>query len=231
MDIIAINKWLKKYKVSNYTINEDLSVDVEGDVDLYKKSLIVIPIRFRNVSGKFRCDSNMLVNLEGCPEHVSGDFYCGNNQLSSLFGGPEHVGGNFGCDGNQLTSLEGCPKNVGGFFKCNNNKLTSLIGCPSEIISNFSCSANNLLTLEGGPISVRGFFSCTDNKELYSLEMCPKVVGGRFYCGNNGLDSTEYFLVKCSVEEIGQYYEKKNLHIDLGKLEVVSGLDIKKKKI
>jgi hypothetical protein len=48
-----IHKICKEYKIKNYTINDDLSIDVDGDVDLSNKSLIKIPIKFRKVSGNF----------------------------------------------------------------------------------------------------------------------------------------------------------------------------------
>jgi hypothetical protein len=44
---------LKKYKITNYTINDDLSVDVDGDVDLSHKMLSSIPVNFGKVSGGF----------------------------------------------------------------------------------------------------------------------------------------------------------------------------------
>ena len=45
--------WLDLYGVKNYTINEDLSVDVEGDVSLSYNDLSEIAISFGKVSGNF----------------------------------------------------------------------------------------------------------------------------------------------------------------------------------
>jgi len=45
----------KKHNIENYTINKDHSIDVDGDVYLYKKELTKIPLKFRKVSGDFSC--------------------------------------------------------------------------------------------------------------------------------------------------------------------------------
>ena len=37
----------KKYKIENYTINDDLSIDVDGNVNLSKKGLRKLPLKFR----------------------------------------------------------------------------------------------------------------------------------------------------------------------------------------
>ena len=58
MDRAGIEEWLKKYKVENYTINEDLSVDVAGGVNIGAKGICVLPVKFRNVSGYFSCHNN-----------------------------------------------------------------------------------------------------------------------------------------------------------------------------
>jgi len=160
--IIGLPKYLKvfenieKYKIENYTFNDDFSIDVNGHVDLYYLKLTKLPIKFRNVSG---------------------DFYCDYNKLTSLEGSPETVGGAFSCSNNKLTSLEGCPKTVGGDFYCNSNNLTSLKGSPLMIEFNFNCSYNNLTSLKGSPKKVVGDFYCRSNKLLTSLEGIGDVKG------------------------------------------------------
>ena len=129
--------WLDKYGIVNYTIAEDLSVDVHVDI-----------------IGSFHCSNNELLSLLGGPIKVSGNFYCFNNKLASLLGGPIEVGEDFycfACDENQLTSLSGSPKNVVGDFACNNNQLRSLEYCPTEVLG-FCCSDNILTSLKYGPL-------------------------------------------------------------------------------
>src|SRR5271157_5444802 len=86
---VQIIKWLDTYEVTNYVINDDFTIDVNDNVDLYDKNLTSFPdfIKFN---------------------HVSDDFYCSDNQLTSLVGCPSNVGGYFSCSRNQLTSLVGC---------------------------------------------------------------------------------------------------------------------------
>jgi len=81
-----------------YTINDDGSIDVDGNVILVDKKLTKIPFKFRNVSGSFYCSYIKLTFLGGSPINVGGDFfYCSNNHLTSLDGAPNFVGGNFYC--------------------------------------------------------------------------------------------------------------------------------------
>ncbi len=113
--------WLDKYKIKNYTINEDLTVDVDGHVKLRNKELKSIDVKFNKVSGYFSCSWNKLTSLKGCPEEVLGGFNCSNNELTSLEGCPQIVNGDLSCNGNNLINLNGIPKKVGGDFECNKN--------------------------------------------------------------------------------------------------------------
>jgi len=118
----------REYGITSYTINEDGTIDVDGDVNLTSKLLTKLPLKFRNVGGGFCCSSNQLTTLSGAPQTVGGDFRCSYNQLKTLEGAPQLVGGNFSCYDNQLTTLEGAPKSVGDGFYCSNNQLTNLEG-------------------------------------------------------------------------------------------------------
>ena len=111
-----------KYRIKNYSINEDGSIDVDGNVDLGDKNLSKLPIKFGKVGG-FYCYNNKLTSLDGSPGYVGGDFYCQYNQLTSLEGAPSHVGRDFYCSYNQLTSLEDVPSYVGGNFDCVGNPI------------------------------------------------------------------------------------------------------------
>jgi hypothetical protein len=162
---LTLNK-LNVYRIKNYNINSDGSIDVEGGgVDLNDYKLIELPLKF----GK-----------------VIGDFYCGANYLTSLVGSPSEVVGNFSCNSNKLTSLQGCPKIISGSFYCENNNLTSLVECPYRVDRDFYCNRNKLTSLEGGPSKVGGNFICSNNN-LTSLEGYPEMIGGDFYCQNNNI--------------------------------------------
>ncbi|MCK9476809.1 MAG: hypothetical protein M0R46_12860 [Candidatus Muirbacterium halophilum] len=171
-NISEIEAICEKYNIKNYIINEDDSIDVDGNVDLFSKGLKVLPLKFRKVSGDFKCDYNQLISLEGAPQSIGGYFNCISNHLTSLEGCPQYIGGSFYCSSNQLTSLEGAPQRVGGVFDCGYNQLTSLEGGPQNIGGDFYCNSNQLTTLDGGP----------------------KRVGGNFYCRDNNLKNIDYLL-------------------------------------
>ena len=139
-DIALIKKWLDEYKIINYTINDDLTIDVEGSVYLYESEEKRLPdyIRFRMVTGDFYCyDCKNLESLERCPEKVGRSFDCsGCSKLESLEGCPKEVGESFSCNKcSKLKSLEGAPQEVGGSFECNKcSKLKSLKGHQKKLV-------------------------------------------------------------------------------------------------
>ena len=180
-----VSKICEKYGITNWSINQDGLVDVNGDVDLERKGLTKLPLKFGMVTGIFNCTDNKLTTLEGAPRSVDGRFSCGVNKLTTLEGAPRSVGGHFYCYRNQLTTLEGAPESVSGGFYCALNELTTLEGAPRSV-DGFACNNNNLITLEGAPESVDGDFNC-DHNRLTTLEGAPYSVGGGFYFFNNPL--------------------------------------------
>jgi hypothetical protein len=92
----------KKYGIENYTINDDGSIDVNGDVSLSYDGLTELPLRFNRVTGSFSCFDNKLTTLKGCPRWVGDWFSCGSNKLTSLEFSPEYVGNDFFCSDNYL---------------------------------------------------------------------------------------------------------------------------------
>lgn len=168
---------LIKYGIKNHTINEDLTVDVDGNVDLGGIKITGIPVKFGKVSGDFTCYNNHLKSLDGSPKHVGGDFDCSYNMLPFLDGSPKEVGGDFNCYKNQLKSLRGAPREVGRNFNCNHNRLTSLQGSPREVVGHFDCSDNLLATLVGCPREVGEDFYCYNNPQLKSLNGIGHVHG------------------------------------------------------
>ena len=184
MTTSEIHNLCRKYGIIDYTINSDMSISVNGNVDLSYKNLKSIPINFKEVGGYFSCDNNRLTSLRGCPETVGGFFYCHNNQLTSLKGCPETVGGHFNCDNNQLTSLEYCPETVGGNFYCDNNQLTSLEYCPETVGGNFYCGYNQLTSLEYCPETVGGDFNCYRN-QITNFDGLPEFFEQSIYLYGN----------------------------------------------
>jgi len=130
MTTSEIHNICEEYNIKNYTINSDMSISVDGSVNLSYRNLKSIPIKFKEVGGDFYCGYNRLTSLEGCPETVGGYFSCYSNRLTSLKYCPGTVGGDFSCHSNQLTSLKYCPETVGGVFYCNGNQITNFDGLP-----------------------------------------------------------------------------------------------------
>jgi len=151
-----------RYRINNYTINDDLSIDVEGHVNLAYKNLEYLPLRFNYVSGDFSCYDNKLKTLEGCPQTVSGSFDCNRNKLKTLEGCPQTVSGSFDCYRNKLITLEGSPSVVNGNLICYDNKLETLEGSPKTINGNFLCFVNKLKDLEYFP-EVSDYINIRDN--------------------------------------------------------------------
>lgn len=73
-------EWLDTIGIENYIINKDLTVDVDGDVDLYHINLKSIPVQFGIVKGDFNISFNPLLNsLEGSPRKCKKFNCCGCN--------------------------------------------------------------------------------------------------------------------------------------------------------
>ena len=166
-----IENWLNQYAIEKYTINDNLTVDVNESVDISFKSLTKIPIKFNKIKGSFDCSNNKLTSLKGCPEFLSNYFKCSTNKLESLEYSPEEVGGYYDCHENsELTSLKYSPNKVVGSFYCHRCKLTSLEHCPKIINGIFRCGYNELETLEYFPIECYPFISNNPIKTLKGLE-------------------------------------------------------------
>ncbi len=140
-----VQYWLDEMGIEDYTINDDLTVDVNGDVNISNMGLDEIPIQFGIVRGSFDIEDNYLRSLEGCPNHVDISFWCRSNKLTTLKGGPGYVGNHFNCNfNNALTSLEYSPEYVGGDFSCKHCSITTLNNASQGIDRYIWCDSNPL---------------------------------------------------------------------------------------
>jgi len=115
-----------RYRIENYSINDDLSIGVDGGVYLHNLKLEYLPLKFNYVNGNFDCGYNELKTLEGSPQTVSGNFSCYSNELKSLEGGLQTVGGDFDCYRNELKDLEHFPE-VSGDIDIGHNTVNLLV--------------------------------------------------------------------------------------------------------
>ena len=137
----TIDSICQKYGIENYTINDDGTVDVNGNVDfanltngLYGKHLLSkLPLKFGKVTGYFNCGHNKLNSLEGSPNYVGGYFACNNNDLITLEYGPKVVIGDYYCKNNYLINFKGFPEDYEGEIWFNDNPIFEvLIKIPGE---------------------------------------------------------------------------------------------------
>jgi len=112
----------RKYSITNYTINQDGSIDANY-VNLSSKGLSKLPLKFNKINGWFNCSWNNLTTLEGSPKEVNGDFYCHNNKLISFEYVPKIVRGGFDCDNNNIKTFEYFPSFVKQYFDCKDNPI------------------------------------------------------------------------------------------------------------
>jgi len=99
-----IIKWLDEMGVENYIINDDLTIDVKGNVSLVFKKLIKFPnyIQFYHIQGYFSCSNNELISLNGSPLICDDGFFCNFNKLDDLNYLPKIINGNLYCYANNI---------------------------------------------------------------------------------------------------------------------------------
>jgi hypothetical protein len=112
----SIHDICKEYDIENYTINDDGTIDVDGNVYLSFNDLTELPLRFNKVTGNFNCGVNNLTSLKGSPKWVGGYFSCSYNRLPSLEFSPDYVGGWFDCRWNNLTNNYCIAEIKGNFY-------------------------------------------------------------------------------------------------------------------
>lgn len=211
-DLNDINKICELYKIKDYTINSDGSIDVDSDVRLFNSYLTELPLIFNEVYGSFHCGSNQLTSLKGCPKLVTNNFYCNDNLLTNLEHAPIKVGGVFDCSENKLTSLKGCPDKTKDFY-CSDNNLKNLNGAPNEINGDFYCEANFLTTLKYSPQNITGDFKVSFN-DLTNLENVPN-------CSNLYLDNNKITSLKSNKAKI-----KENIYLMDNNIKDISGFEL-----
>jgi hypothetical protein len=129
-----IENWLNKYSITNYTIKDDLIVDVDTHVFLSHKFLTEIPIQFGVVKGGFFCAKNKLQSLKGVPHTITGSFHCEDNELKNLDYAPKLVNEDFNCCRNPIKNIKNFRSQIDGDFahsymsdkKCEIKELKSL---------------------------------------------------------------------------------------------------------
>ena len=195
---MSIEEICEKYTISNYTIKDDGTVDVDGSVYIDYCNLTKLPLKFGTVTGWFNCSRNLLTTLEGSPKRVFGTFTCNNNQLTSLEGGPETVGFKFICSSNNLTTLKGCPKSIGRDFICHNNILANMDFIPDSIKGKFQIHGNPISSIfnEANIDFLKAFrtYRIVKDSVLYLKRL--KYLSESFDLNINLNENEKYYIIK-----------------------------------
>lgn len=220
---------LDHFKIVNYTINIDYSVDIDGDVNLScvrdKNNEVItkIPIKFGKITGYFDCSYNRLENLENSPNWVGGNFKCNaqyDDSFESLIGGPRWVGGRYECDDNiNLRTLEGCPENIGYEFNFSDTSVYDFDILPNEYgnLTFNSTPLSILIRFINDDISV---FNLADKSFIDALQSYriisndnnnykPSLHWDRlgYFIENQNLDNTCYSNKYSELDDNYQYWE------------------------
>ena len=91
-----------EYDLSNYIINKDGSIDIDGNISLYMSGLNELPLKFNKINGFFDCSYNNLETFERCPINITGDFDCSYNEIRTFEYFPKNIGGEFYCNHNPI---------------------------------------------------------------------------------------------------------------------------------
>jgi len=221
-----IKEICERYNITNYTINSDDSIDVDGDVSLSNYALDKMPLKFNKVKGHFVISLLGMETLEGCPEYVGGDFIISLNMIKNLKGCPKRIDGNFDCSNNKwLTSLEDGPEYVGGDFTCSHTKINTLKNSPKYIGGHVDCESTNIENLEGLPKHIKGYLNCSKNY-LTSLEGGPDKVDGNMYSTYTQLTNLKG-VPKCG----GKVSFNNNLLTDIKGLDCSDNLSLSDNKL
>jgi hypothetical protein len=190
MNIEIIKELCDRYAIKNYTINDDMSIDVNDNVYLENMlgSMTELPLKFNRVYGYFNCNRN---------------------NLRTLKGSPKYVGGSFDCSYNRLYSLEYSPIHVEDYWSRENNHITSLEGLENTHIQGWlnASSCNNLYCLEGFPKSLRFIYIYdTPIKPIYDkyIDSLDLDVIRRF--NKLGVISTDGAYWYMDYDQLGKYF-------------------------
>lgn len=114
-----IKQWLEQQSITKYTINKDLTVDVDNSVILRNNELQNFPVQFGIVNGDFDCAYNQLTSLKGIPHKINGCLYCSHNQLTHFDCFPNYIDNHIYCSGNPIVNMNDFSCMFNGSFEHN----------------------------------------------------------------------------------------------------------------
>lgn len=206
-----VEKRLKELGITTgYRIRaDDLSVDVNGDVDISVKNLEYIPVNFNNIGGNFNCSHNSLTSLEGSPTKAQ-SIHCAHNMITTL-SHCSRIVTFINCSHNKLETLEGTPDSIKQLF-CGNNLLTTLRHCPQGI-SQLHCENNLLTTVDLNPkITTLSTLNISHN-QIHTLKRFDIKIGTYVLFFNN-LISMKETINLCENKFLNRWIPYMNYNIN-----------------
>ena len=201
-DKVKIKKWLEEFEISQYTINDNLTVDVNDHVDISYCHLKKIPIQFGVINGSFNCSHNKLTTLKGAPFIVRGLFNCSFNLLKDLSYSPKEAQ-NLICSNNKLTTLKGAPQDLVNMY-CEKNRLTNLEGAPAKIHNTLDVSDNEITSLTGVSKEIGHCLSINKNTLSTLVELSNCMLEASLMANNNqltNLSGLPHHLIQVDVRD------------------------------
>lgn len=178
-----IDKWLIDQEISNYTINDDNTVSVDGDLELIGLRYKQLPVTFKEVTGDIKITGGMLANLQGLPKEINGHLSIASADNITLIGAPRRVGG-LDIHGTILTTFTSSPiREITGDVTLTAMNLTNLMGLPAEISGSLTINSNyegRLKSLDGCPQTVGKHFKLMriEGGGLINAKSLPTHIGG-----------------------------------------------------
>lgn len=214
-----LSKFLRTYDIYNYKINDDGSIDIDGDCIITNMPYDTIPFKINKVDGDFklmtsnvtslknsptiidgRCEivSNpFLLSLDGISKEISDTISIENNhRIKNLIGLQDIVYKSFLCTRNiNLTSLEGCPRIINGNIDITNNNITNLKFFPEYVKNDCRVCRTRITNLTGLPDTIHGDLIMNNNEYITTLEGLPKLIkGGISLAWASALESLDKFI-------------------------------------
>lgn len=155
-----ISSWLQHHNITEFTINQDNTVDVPGDVHFLSPRFKKLPFQFRHIGGDLAISNGMLQSSWGFPKQLDGSLHwSGLESAADLSHLPVHVKGDAIFDWCKTTFEKSSMRIVDGSFVVLHALLTTFKGFPTHI---------------GGTLRVQ---NDRDDTAVSSLEGLPQTIG------------------------------------------------------
>lgn len=134
--------FLRDNYIYNYTINKDLSIDVQQSIR-FRKKYNKLPYKFNHVFGDFDAHNIGLNTLENCPNRIDGIMDCSHNSIETLEFLPKVIYNDVILHNNKITKLDYNPVSIlyAESIYANQNKLD----LRRNLISSIDISDSNIL--------------------------------------------------------------------------------------